>query len=596
MSLVNSPIYPPLGNLATYRHYLTIGSTRTEVFPLNFLASSLTDELEKDKVFYRRKFNGSLTFVNTNGDDDFDLINMVELSGLCTKVIYEIERDGVDYWNGYFSTSDGKFDYDKCTFEVTPLPDDDYAYLLDKADLQYNMLNMDDPATGIPYPSVTTTAYVLGYVDPAKVYTRNRWLTDIIEFLCDFVIPGATYSSDFFTLATNPATLNPNKLLYLTIAQKSDIVRPTASNEARTALISFNELMDILWVMWQVQWRYDPVANNFIIEHCSYWSASPGMNLSIQEMARNNKYVYQKEAMPKYEKFTFMEADDANFVGVPIWYNSKCVNSDPESNVIEKNVTVTTDLEYIINQPDAIADEGFVILCNYLDGGSYYVEFGQGVYNSKSGLNMHLSWANLHNSYYRHNRVLINGYLNDLPVTFWTAQKNKVQECYAIVCPDDDYNPGDEITTELGDVYFGGEKAKVQRSELSPSGEMKFSLLYGPNDNVNTGVSEGKTIFIKQTADDTFKATLTQPAPVGNITLALYVIIHDSMGAEVCNGSASPQTWTIEAGNRVDTVTLVAPAMCDVIPAGGCMELMLNSTGAPGWFIDFRHDYTNYCS
>ena len=64
---------PGLGNLATYRHYLTIGSTRTEVFPLNFLASSLNDELEKENVFYRRKFNGKLTFVNTNGDDDFEI-------------------------------------------------------------------------------------------------------------------------------------------------------------------------------------------------------------------------------------------------------------------------------------------------------------------------------------------------------------------------------------------------------------------------------------------------------------------------------------------------------------------------------------------
>lgn len=587
--------YPTLGNMASYRHYLTIGSSRTEVFPLNFLASSLVDELENDKVFYRRKFNGSLTFVNTNGDDDFDLLNATEIADPCAKIIYEVERDSVAYWSGYFSTTDGKFDYDKCTFEVSPLPDDDYAYLFEKADLQYNMLNMDDPDTGVIYPPVTTTAFVLGSIDPAVVYDRNRWLVDIIEFLCDFVIPGASYSSTFFTAATNPATLTANKLLYLTIAQKSDIIRPTSTDAATTALISFNELMEILWIMFQVQWQYDPIANNFIIEHQSYWTSSAGMDLTVQEIAINNKYSYKKESMPKFEKFSFMEADDTNFVGVPIWYDSKCVDPDPESNVIEKNVPVTTDLEYIINQPDGIADEGFVILCNYESGGSYFVDFGHGEYNGKAGLNMHLSWANLHNSYYRHDRVLINGYLNDAPVTFWTAQKNKLQECYAIVCPGDDYNPADEITTMLGETYLGGVKAKVQRSELGPSGEMKLSLLYGPTDNENTGVTEGKTIFIKQTADDTFKATLTQPAPVGNITLALYVIIYDALGAEVCNGSASPQTWTIEAGNREDTVVLVAPAMCDVIPVDGCMELSLNSTGAPGWQIDFRYDYTKYC-
>ena len=55
-----------------FRFYLTVGSTVTEVFPLNFLESSLVDSQESGQIFYRRKFNGSLTFVNNNGDDDFD--------------------------------------------------------------------------------------------------------------------------------------------------------------------------------------------------------------------------------------------------------------------------------------------------------------------------------------------------------------------------------------------------------------------------------------------------------------------------------------------------------------------------------------------
>lgn len=475
------------GNFPKYQHYLTIGSTRTEVFPLNFLSSALSDELETDQIFYRRKFNGTLTFCNVNGDDDFDLLNAVELSYPGNKVIYEIERNGAAYWNGYFSTAKGKFDLDKCTFEVKPLPDDDYVDLFDKADIQYNILLAGDP--------VSTHAYMAGFVDVN--YTRNRWLTrlaedSVLEYLAGKIVTGVTVSSTFFNQApNNPVTLAANHLLYLTIAQKSDIIRPTSSNQANSAMMSWNELMDILWGMFQVKWNYVPGTPDVInVEHINWagFTGGTGLDLRTQLMTvATNKYIYLEEQMPKYEKFAFMEADNIDFVGAPISYNSLCVDQNPETNVKETLVNnVTTDLEYIINSPDAIADEGFVILCN---DATNHVEVEGGTFFGSYKLNMHLSWANLHHRYFRHNRVLINGYMNEVDTPFWTALKTKKQDCSAIVCPADDYDPADEIITELGFKHFGNNTlagnvpAKVQTSTIHPTGEMKLSLLYGPPDD-----------------------------------------------------------------------------------------------------------------
>lgn len=566
---------PGLGNLATYRHYLTIGSTRTEVFPLNFLASSLNDELEKENVFYRRKFNGKLTFVNTNGDDDFDLLYLIEGTELCTKLIYEIERDGVAYWNGYFATADGEFDLTKCTFEVTPSMDDDYATLLDNADTKYNILDVT---------TIVTTAATRGSI--SKTYTHNRWLIDVITFLADKIKPGVNVTSTFFTAANNPATGVVNHLLYLTIAQKSDIIRPTSTSPAKTAMMSWNELMDILIGMFQLKWNYNSATNTINVEHISTFTFTDGLDLTTQLINKAaNKFIYLKERMPKYEKITFMEADNDNFIGQPIWYDSKCVNQDPESNTKDMPVNVTTDLEYIVNNPEAIDDEGFVILCNYrvwgMAGWEYHVETGIGILSTEAKLNMHLSVSNLQDKYFRHGRVLKEGYMNGTLTDFYTAQKNKKQECFAIVCPGDSYDPDDEITTELGETYFDGAKAKVQTSQLSPSGEMKFSLLYGPPDTAMTPIPDAKVIYVWQDGVDTFHAVLSEPADA-DLVLGMQELLYDATCTLNCTGVA--ETWTIPTGEITGTFTFAD--LCHSFDVEWSMGLIIDISALPaGWTL-----------
>jgi hypothetical protein len=551
----------------TYRFYLTVGSSVTEVFPLNFLESTLNDEQEGENVFYRRKFNGNLTFINNNGDDDFDLLLSIDQNTPCAKLLFEIKRAGVNYWSGCFSTTDGKFDLDKCTFEVAPLPNDDYLDILDKAEDQYNILTVTP---------IITTRTVFG-----NIYTRNRLLWDVIEYLAGNVKSGATVSSDFFTAATNPATLSDNDLLHLTIAQKSDIIRPSSSEAATEAMMSWNELMEILWAMFQVKWDYDAATDTINVEHVSWWSYSAGLDLRTQLISKaGNKFSYLKEKMPKYEKFSFMESFSLGFAGHPIWYDSSCVDQNPNSNTKETTINVTTDLEYIINNPLEIADEGFVILCNYLAGATYFIRLSV-------KLNMPLSWTQLHNCYFRHNRVLIEGYMNNSLVTFWTAQKTKLQPTFAIVCPSDNFDPSDEVTTELGESW--GVKGKVKDSSLNPNGEMKLSLIYGPPDNEQTPIENEKTILIVTEPNNydentnAFSAYLSIPSGA-DIDILIRETIYNSDDSVHCTGGW--ETWTIPSGSSVDNFVLnICAYMQDVI--GGRIEFEFDTTDAVGWTVTY---------
>ena len=463
----------------TYTFFISTASSVTyQVYPLNWLDCSLVWEKEKDEVFYRQKFEGNLTFGGKKLCADFNFLYSLEVLDPCQIIYLIILKDGDIYWEGYFATGQGEWDLDAQTFTVTPITIDDYTLILDEAAVQYDIL--------VVSPTVTTHA-LRGTIN--IYYTRNRWLMDVITYLALQISPTSSVSSTFFTATINPVTLAANGLLNLTIAHKSDIIRPTSSNPASHAYMSWIELMDILWGMFQVKWNYDADTDVINVEHISWFSHGAGLDLRTQEIGfASNKYKYLKERMPKYERWHFMESSDSNFVNGLIWYNSNCVNQDPNSNTKETNVNVTTDVEFIASDPDAIADEGFVIMANVLNGSAYEVELGVGISILTTKLNMRLSWANLHNAYFRHERVLIEGIMNGSAKTFWTAQKTKTQEHNAILCTD--FDPKDYITTELGETYFGGIKAYVDKAVVKPYGEVNFTLVYGPAENDQTEIAD----------------------------------------------------------------------------------------------------------
>lgn len=101
-----SILTPNTGNNPLYRFYISeASSTSYEVYPLNFLSTSLIDQQEEGKIFYRRKFNGTLLFGTTsrvtdyddgitihNRKEDFDLFWSFEQYEPCVKLYLTITK------------------------------------------------------------------------------------------------------------------------------------------------------------------------------------------------------------------------------------------------------------------------------------------------------------------------------------------------------------------------------------------------------------------------------------------------------------------------------------------------------------------------
>jgi hypothetical protein len=299
--------------------------------------------------------------------------------------------------------------------------------------------------------------------------------------------------------------------------------------------------------------------------------------------------------MPKYERFSWMEASDFNFIGSSIRYDSDCVNQDASSNVVETNLSVTTDLEFIYNSPEAIDDDGWVILQNTDTGGGVYnVEVELSVSSVTTKWNMHLAWCNLHHNYFMHNRVMIEGYINNSFVTFYTAQRTKVQECSAIVCYG--YDPDDNITTELGETYFGGEKARVESAEIHPSGEIRFSLLYGTHYVTPAPQPPDKWVqilLVPGSGCTHFHALLSEAAPVGGLSIEFRYVIRPEVGPAICANDEGDDVWVIAEGLISDNYDITLDC---AIPADGCIYYWHPGAGdIPGWTIVFDDDTANEC-
>ena len=599
----------PSGNPAQYRIYISeVCSLTYEVFPLNFLSTTLVDEREGEQLFYRRIFNGTLIFGSNskvkdldgvwhNRCEDWELFWGFEQTDPCARLYIQINaiRDGVvyPYWDGYFSTTEGKFDIDRQLFEITPMVNDGYSLILDDADTQYNIIG----AT----PEITTTAEDIGGLGTDQTYTHNHFMMDVIRLLADPPTGSpatTTVVSTFFETTPNYVTTAANKLMLLTIAQKSDIIRPASSDPVTVALLSWNELMEILRGMFQVYWIYDHLTDTIYVEHISYWNTfAAGLDLRVQALCvATNKYSYIREKMPKYERFSWMEANDSSFIGVAIRYDSDCVNQDANSNIVETNLQVTTDLEFIYKNPEAIDDDGWVILQNSGAGPTYTVEMELTVDTLDTLWNAHLSWANLHHNYFRHNRVMIEGYINNTFVTFATAQKTKKQECTAIVC--ENYDPEDNITTELGETYFGGEKARVNRAEIHPTGEVNFSLVYGTHYHTPTPEPPDKWIRIVMDGCTHFDAQLSEVSAINLYVEFQYAVLPES-GPAVCANAAPWDVWTIPSASLTDDYDITLDC---AIPSGGCIYYYrvrvfedAACTILSEYVLDFVYDETCRC-
>ena len=150
------------------------------------------------------------------------------------------------------------------------------------------------------------------------------------------------------------------------------------------------------------------------------------------------------------------------------------------------------------------------------------------------------------------------------------------------------------IKTELGELYFDGEKGYIKRAELSPSGMVKLTLLYGTkNYYLTPPVEDAPWIRVTMSNCTHFEALLSEPAPVGGLALEFrYVVMSLDPRITECYNSDPWDVWTIAEGETIASFDL--DLLC-AIPDPGCLYITRLTPTPSEWVLNLVYDENCRC-
>ena len=168
----------------------------------------------------------------------------------------------------------------------------------------------------------------------------------------------------------------------LLITPKSNVISSGYDQPAQKAPITLKNVLDMLRDCFRCYWFIDE-QNRFRIEHIQYfrnggsYSGVPvvGIDLTVQQFPRNgkawafarNQYQFDKPEMAARYQFGWMDDVTQLFEGYPIDIISKYVNPD---NIEQINISqFTSDIDYILLNPNEISKDGFVLMAG-IEGNS----------------------------------------------------------------------------------------------------------------------------------------------------------------------------------------------------------------------------------
>lgn len=276
-------------------------------------------------------------------------------------------------------------------------------------------------------------------------------LSDVLTKAIKYICPSLTVRSDFFQInplvstQINYVTGEQSQVNNLILFQKSDVKRPNADNNANIQMIEVERLVENLCNIFNLRW--DIIGNIFMLEHVSYYTSRYINDITIEKYKRHlfqsKRYSYNKDKLPKVERFKMMEQFYPDFAGNPILYNNGC--EDRSSSKTEKTYEadfITTDFFYTIsnplpdNHPDyagRVTDQGFFLAA--CDANLQLLRDG-GITATPNNV---LGWPSLHRKYWMHDRPQKRGIMNGQPTVFLTEKPTKQGKRITIpLCCSDD--------------------------------------------------------------------------------------------------------------------------------------------------------------
>lgn len=328
--------------------------------------------------------------------------------------------------------------------------------------------------------------YCVGEPGAGTTWNTGRLFSDVMNKVVSASSDcGLSVVSDFFEIdppgdapgystGVNYVTGGTNKWSNLVMLQKSDALDPTATDPATLGEITFKELIALLASM-RIFWDID--ANGHVrFEHWIYWTFPLGLDVAAIPTAVDPKaYKHLSGEIPRIERPQWMEAQGNDFVRGDIIYSGPCVNStDADSVKTYSFGKFTTDLSYISNDPSAISKDGFVLLATTNNGVGYDVIVGPGVLTGQLITNSPMATSVLEDAFWRYDRLLPNGVMNDVQTAFAGYLPNIEQDTVTIVnlcCKVPDLDPKKRVKTRLG-VALGGIPGYIEKVSFEEKGEI----------------------------------------------------------------------------------------------------------------------------
>lgn len=243
-------------------------------------------------------------------------------------------------------------------------------------------------------------------------YDNGRGLDDVLLYLAKKACSDIDQVvSNFFRINhQGDESLLPYPLYFqgMAIYQITDVIDPNATANATRGEMKLKDLLSDLRELFNVRWRIEMIGGDLSlrIEHVSYFTTS-GNETHI--ISGHREYEYDSLDIPKRKVFSALFQRNTDFVGQDIVFTGGCVSEELE----EKQLRLfTTDLNFVDQEPDAIAPDGFFLM-HYDDDTVNWVKIEIGKLTGAQVANVALSWANLHHLCYRHDledaAVTING-------------------------------------------------------------------------------------------------------------------------------------------------------------------------------------------
>lgn len=358
------------------------------------------------------------------------------------------------------------------------------------------------PANGEYYPVAQSTwSYTSKWINrdniPSNLETNattefelkdGYLLSSILQKLLAQINPNITHRaekeySEVLYGDTNPIGLVKSILI---VTPKSNITRGEYKEPAKTAMTTLKQFTDMMKNMLQCYWFIDE-NNRFRIEHISWFmnggtyngnNSIIGYDLTVLENIRNSKtwdfakceYEFDKDTMPERYTFGWMDEVSMPFMGQPLIVKSKFVQKDRKEEINIANFT--SDIDYMLLQPDAISNDGFAIFAasqSIVDGTYKTILLKKTIngitYDLQNGM---LSAAEIQDSWWLYNLPAKTVNVNGKDTTVKSIQRKKKQKIvFPIVI--ENVNPYNLIKTNIGngeienlEVNLSNETAEAQ--------------------------------------------------------------------------------------------------------------------------------------